>query len=68
MVQFPDEATTRERKFTTATVAQKLDEKSWVVSSERETNGDAIKNHEKYRKNSHVVAGGTPLTDDSNGT
>ncbi len=67
MAQFPDEATTRERKFTTATVAQKLDEKSWAVSSERETNGDAIK-HEKHRKNSHEVAGGTPLTDDSNGT
>ena len=26
------------------------------------------KNHEKHRKNSHEVAGGTPLTDDSNGT
>ena len=41
--QFPDEATTREHKWTTATVARKLDEKSWAVSAERETNGDAIK-------------------------
>ena len=48
--QFPEEATTREHKWTTATVARKLEHKSWAVSTERETNRDAIKNHENIAK------------------
>ena len=50
VVQFLEEAATRERKFTTTTVARKLDEKSWAVSSERETNRDAIKNTKNIAK------------------
>ncbi len=50
VVQFPDEATTRERKFTTTTVARKPDEKSWAVSSERETIRDGRIKHENIAK------------------